>query len=80
MKQIIDYIRSDAGKNFKINAIKEHSNNVLFKQLLLNTYSPLIRYGVSLNQIPDYTPGEAVMTLEEAVTEMEKLSSRKLVL
>jgi hypothetical protein len=77
---IIKHIRSDNGKKFKVQAIKEHADNELFKQVLLRTYSPLIRYGISLNQVPEFThcSAESCMGLEKSLSELDKLSNREL--
>lgn len=77
MQNILQYIRSDNGKIFKENAIKQHANNELFKGLLQRTYSPLIRFGVSVAQIPPYETTGQCMGLEKAFEEIDRLSSRE---
>lgn len=80
MLSVIEHIRSDNSKNFKVEALKEHAGNQLFRDIVLRTYSPLIRFGISLAQIPEYTPvsDESCKGLEWALTEIDKLSSREI--
>lgn len=78
MKSILDYIRSDSGKKFKINAIKKHGDNLLFRQLLEATYSPFVRYGLSLSQVPKYDYKGSCMALELALIELSRLSNGEL--
>lgn len=77
MNQILEYIRSDSSKNFKVNAIKQHADNELFKGLLQRTYSPLVRFGISIAQIPGYEFSGNCMGLEQALVEIDRLSSRE---
>jgi DNA ligase-1 len=78
MQNIINEIRSDNSKNFKIATLKDHADNTLFREVVLRAYSPLIRFGISVAQIPEYTSTGENIGLESALIEIDKLSRREI--
>jgi hypothetical protein len=43
---IIETLRSDSGKKFKEDVIRQHAGNELFKRVLEMAYSPVIKFGI----------------------------------
>jgi ATP-dependent DNA ligase len=74
IKEILDEIAGISGKNDKIKELTAHKDNELLKRVIYLAHSPRVKF--FLKQIPEYTLVEETITLEEAVKELDKISSR----
>lgn len=72
---IIEHIRSDSSKNFKVKAISEQKGNALFLKVLEMTYSPFIRFGIKKAPLVSVFNGS--LSLEDALSVIEKISNRE---
>lgn len=75
IKEILDEIAGISGKNDKIKALTAHKDNELLKKVIYLAHSPRVKF--FLKQIPEYSLVEETVTLEEAVKELDKISSRE---
>jgi hypothetical protein len=74
IKEILDEIAGISGKNDKIKALTAHKDNELLKRVIYLAHSPRVKF--FLKQIPEYSLVEETLPLEEAVKELDKISSR----
>lgn len=79
--QILENIGSDSKRTHKESVIEKHKDNKLFLRVLTLALDPYINFFI--RKIPDYTfkflnEGETHQTLDWALVELEKLSSRQL--
>lgn len=73
---IIKAVASNPSKKEKEAILKKNKDNQLFVEILQRTYSPLIRYGMKLDTLPDFVPSEAVeIELSEIPALMDKISN-----
>lgn len=76
MKQIIEELNLENGSNHKIAVLKKHQDNKLLQKLLKMTYCKVnYTYGITLKNIPDYTPSED-RDLGWALEQLELLADR----
>ena len=74
---ILDQIASDNSKNFKLKILKEHSDNELFRQVVIAAYCPLTKFYIK--QLPeDFGQYEGILNLSEALGLLDCLSNRQL--
>lgn len=79
--QILENIGSDTKRGHKLALIKQHSDNALFLKVVKLALDPYVNFFI--RKIPDYTfkflnEGESHQTLDWALAELEKLSSRQI--
>jgi ATP-dependent DNA ligase len=79
--QILEEIESDSKRTHKESVIKKYKGNQVFLRVLTLALDPYINFYI--RKIPDYTfkflaAGETHQTLDWALGELEKLSSRQL--
>ena len=77
IKSILDELTSESSTNGKIAILKQHSNNLIFQQVLLQALSPNIKYYMDSTIPTAITPANPNMTLGEALNEIKDVSSRK---
>jgi hypothetical protein len=73
--QILEDIGADSKKSHKQALFKQHQTNSLFTKVVYMALNPYINFFIK--KIPDYDP-KGGQTLEWALTELDKLSSRQL--
>jgi hypothetical protein len=78
--QILEDIGSDTKRSHKLALIEQHRDNALFLKIVKLALDPYVNFFI--RKIPDYTfkflaEGEAHQTLDWALVELEKLSSRQ---
>ena len=79
--QILEDINSDSKRTHKESIVEKHKNNQLFLRVLKLAYDPYVNFYI--RKIPDYTfkflaENETHKTLDWALVELEKLSTRQL--
>ena len=77
IKEILDEISAEGGTNAKMDILRKYKDNELLIQVLYKACSRRVKFYIK--QIPEYT--EALrwnMSLEEALTELDKFSNREL--
>lgn len=72
--QILEKIGSDTKRSHKLALIKEHRDNALFMKVVKMALDPYLNFYI--RKIPDYDP-KGGKTLDWALVELEKLSSRQ---
>lgn len=72
---ILDEIGADTKKGHKMTLLEKHSENKLFMKVVQMALNPYTNFFI--RKIPDYDP-KGGQTLEWALAELEKLSSRQL--
>jgi DNA ligase-1 len=76
IKQILDEISSEPGKNQKMVILGKYADNELLKRVLYMANSGRVKFYVK--QIPEYTcDGNSTYTLEESLNMIQKISSRE---
>lgn len=73
--QILEEIGSDTKRGHKLALIEQHKDNAQFKRVLTLALDPYVNFFI--RKIPDYEP-TGTNSLDWAMAELEKLSSRKL--
>ena len=79
--QILEDINSDSKRTLKESVVEKHKNNKLFLRVLTLALDPYVQFYI--RKIPDYTfkfleANETHKTLDWALVELEKLSTRQL--
>ena len=79
--KILDLIGSDTKRSHKLSVIEQHKDNEQFKQVVHLALNPYVNFYI--RKIPDYTlqllnEDEKHQTLDWALAELKKLSSRQL--
>jgi ATP-dependent DNA ligase len=77
VSEILNELESDNGRLFKIEVLEQNLDNKLFERVLTATLDPTIQYYI--RKVPEYTTDSAKskQTLEWALDELGKLSSRE---
>jgi DNA ligase-1 len=76
IKQILDEISSEPGKNQKMAILGKYVDNELLKRVLYMANSGRVKFYVK--QIPEYTcDGNSTYTLEESLNMIQKISNRE---
>lgn len=74
---ILEEIRSNPSKNFKLVRLKAEKDNTLLKRILKATYCPLTKYGIKLDQIPAYSFSGDCRGIEWGLERLERIASRE---
>lgn len=75
IKQIFDHISSDGGSNMKMTILSQYKDNDLLKRVLYLANSRRVKFYIK--NIPTYTFNGFPITLDMALDELSKLSSRE---
>ena len=73
---ILDTIAGNSSKNFKIDILKEHADNPVFKTVCQLAYCPITQFYIK--QIPERKSHGSILTLESGLKQLSRLSSREL--
>lgn len=74
IKQIFDTISQESGDNAKIEILKTHSDNKVLSEVLYKALSGRVKFYI--NRIPEYVPNGKNLSIEWALSELDKLSSK----
>jgi hypothetical protein len=72
--EILEHINSDTKRTHKLDVIRQHKDNRTFLRVLKLALDPYVNFFIK--KIPDYDP-KGGQTLDWALAELEKLSSRQ---
>lgn len=72
---ILQELANTASTNAKVAILQREKDNELLKRVFQAAYNPMITYGIK--QIPEYSIGTEFISLEDAITSLAVLSSRK---
>lgn len=73
---ILDTIASDKSKNFKLDQLREHSNNEIFKKVVTLAYCPRTKF--YLKQVPEIEVHKGTLELVPALNALTALSNREI--
>ena len=74
MLSIINELKENNSSNYKLEVLKKHKDNELFKRILIMTYDPRINY--YQKKIPNYIETDTIYSLEVSLDILMNLSNR----
>ena len=77
INEIFEQLASDAGRNFKIDLLRKHSNNTLLKRVIFLALDPFTQFYI--RKIPSYKPARANQadSLDSVLDSLAMLSTRQ---
>jgi DNA ligase-1 len=72
--EILDEISNESSTNKKMDILRKYTNHSVLEQVLYRTYSKRIKFFIK--QIPEYKSDFIILSLEQALYELSKLSNR----
>lgn len=75
INKIFETLASDNGRNFKIDYLKQHKDNVQLKKAIFLALDPYTQFFI--RKIPAYVSGETIHSLDYAMGEVCRLASRE---
>ena len=75
INQIFETLASDNGRNFKIDYLKQHQDNMQLKKAVFLALDPYTQFFI--RKIPVYVSGKAINSLDYAMGEVGRLASRE---
>ena len=75
INEIFETLASDSGRNFKIDYLKQHQDNMQLKKAVFLALDPFTQFFI--RKIPAYTTDKAIHSLDYAMGEIGRLASRQ---